>query len=240
MKKSLDTLTSLPSFVLLDKPLGISSFDVIRILHKHFGKQKIGHAGTLDPQATGLLLLGVGSGTKKITELVGLDKTYLTDIVLGKSTTTGDVEGKVVETLECPDMKERQVEDAVYGMKGALELPVSLYSAIKKNGKPLYKYAREGVLVETPFRTMEVKEVSLLDWYKKEPFQVARVRFRVSKGTYIRSLGEELGKRLSVPASLLTLRRTSVGVYTIEDSYTIPDEWLQDFMQHKKRKKEEG
>jgi len=236
--KNLNQLDKLPEILLIDKPLGISSFDIIRILHNHFGKQKIGHAGTLDPQATGLLLLGVGSGTKKITELVGLEKTYITDILLGKKTSTGDSEGEIIEVLEYPDLKKKHIEDVVYGMKGVHTLPVSLYSAIKKNGKPLYKYAREGVLVETPFRAMEVKEVSLLDWYKKEPFQIARVRFCVSKGTYIRSLAEELGKKLEVPASLATLRRTKVGEHALDDAYTIPSEWLRDFMQHKKRKKE--
>jgi len=238
--KSLDQLETLPEIVLVDKPISISSFDVIRIIHKHFGKQKIGHAGTLDPKATGLMVLGVGTGTKKLTELIGLDKTYFVDIFLGKSTTTGDVEGSLVQKIEYPNIKEKQVEDAVYSMKGVHKLPVSLYSALKKDGKPLYKYAREGTDIEQPIRTMEVKDVSLLDWYKKEPFQIVRVRFCVSKGTYIRSLAEELGKRLGVPASLASLRRSKVGVYTLDDAYTIPEVWIQEFKNFKKEKKTRG
>lgn len=237
MQTSLEKLENLPEILAVDKPLGISSFDVIRILQKHFGKLKIGHAGTLDPQASGLMILGVGSGTKKLTELILNNKTYITDIVLGKSTTTGDVEGEIVEMFENPDLKETQVEDAVYSMRGVLELPVSLYSAIKKDGKPLYKYAREGEVVEQPIRSMEVQDVACLDWYKQEPFQIVRVRFSVSKGTYVRSLAEELGKRLGVPASLVSLRRTRVGEYMLEDAYTIPESWLLDFQNRRKDKK---
>lgn len=231
--KNIQELQTLPEILLVDKPLGISSFDVIRILQKHFGKLKIGHAGTLDPQASGLLILGVGNGTKKLTELILNNKAYIADIVLGKSTITGDVEGETLEQVEYPDLKEKQVEDAVYSMKGVHELPVSLYSAIKKDGKPLYKYARSGEDVEQPIRSMEVLDVSFLDWYKQEPFQIVRVRFSVSKGTYIRSLAEELGKRLGVPASLSTLRRISVGEYKLDDAYSLPELWVQDFKNNK-------
>lgn len=235
--KNIQELQTLPEILLVDKPLGVSSFDVIRILQKHFGKLKIGHAGTLDPQASGLMILGVKNGTKKLTELILNNKTYIADIVLGKSTTTGDVEGEIVEKVEYSDLKEKEVEDAVYSMKGVLELPVSLYSAIKKDGKPLYKYAREGKVIEQPIRFMEVQDVACLDWYKQEPFQIVRVRFSVSKGTYIRSLAEELGKRLGVPASLVSLRRTRVGEYVLEDAYTIPESWFADFQNRRKDKK---
>ncbi len=235
--KKLDELQILPELLLVDKPEGISSFDVIRILQQHFGKIKIGHAGTLDPLATGLMILGVGQGTKNLTELIGLEKVYITDILLGKKTTTGDREGEIVELLEYPDLKQKEIENVVYEMRGILNLPVSLFSAIKKDGKPLYQYARQGQEVEEPIRPMEVKEIALLDWYKQEPFEIARVRFRVSKGTYIRSLGEELGRRLGVPASLASLRRTRIGEYLLEDAYTIPEDWLLEFKNRKKDKK---
>lgn len=235
--KKIQELQTLPEILVVDKPLGISSFDVIRILQKHFGKIKIGHAGTLDPQASGVLVLGVEKGTKKLTELILNNKTYIADVLLGKSTTTGDVEGEAVEIFEYPDLKEKQVEDTVYSMKGGHELPVSLYSAIKKDGKPLYEYARSGEDIDQPIRSMEIQDVAFLDWYKQQPFQIVRVRFSVSKGTYIRSLAEELGKRLGVPASLATLRRTRVGEYALDDSYEIPESWVQEFKNFKKDKK---
>jgi len=230
----LDEIKTLPELLLVDKPLGISSFDVIRIIQKHFGKEKIGHAGTLDPLATGLMLLGVNRGTKKLTSLTQLGKTYITDILLGKKTTTGDLEGEIIEEKQYPDLKEKEVENIVYSLRDVVELPVSLFSALKKDGKPLYYYAREGIKIETPIRPMSVLDVSMLDFYKQEPFEIVRVRFAVSKGTYIRSLGEELGRRLGVPATLASLRRVKIGDFRVEDSYTIPENWLQDFKNNKK------
>lgn len=229
MKKSLNDISILPEILLVDKPKGISSFSVIRILQRKFGKQKIGHAGTLDPLATGLLILGVGQGTKKLSELLADEKVYITDIVLGKSTTTGDAEGSIVKTQEYPDLKKDAVEDAVESLRNVSELPVSLYSALKKDGVPLYEYARKGIEMEEPIKPMKVLEVAMLDHYKKEPFEIVRVRFRVSKGTYIRSLGEELGRRLGVPASLQTLQRTKVGEFSLEDAYTVPTEWVEEY-----------
>jgi len=237
MQKDLQQLDTLPEILLVDKLLGISSFDVIRIIQKHFGKLKIGHAGTLDPLATGLMILGVGKGTKKLSELIGLDKVYIADILFGQQTTTSDMEGEVINEKKFPDLKEKHVEEAVYSLTYISELPVSLYSALKKDGKPLYQYAREGKEVENPLKPMKVLQVSMLDFYNKEPFQIARVRFQVSKGTYIRSLAEELGRRLDVPATLFSLRRTRVGDFDLEDAYTIPKAWLEEFQNYKKDKK---
>lgn len=237
MKKTLQDITNLPEILLVNKPKGISSFDVIRIIKQHFGKLKIGHAGTLDPLASGLMILGVGSGTKKLTELTGLDKVYIADILFGQQTTTSDMEGEVVNEKQYPDLKEKQVEEIIYSLADISELPVSLYSALKKDGKPLYKYAREGQEVESPIKPMKVLQVSMLDFYNKEPFQIARARFHVSKGTYIRSLVEETGKRLEMPATLFSLQRTRVGEFTIEDAYEIPEQWLEEFKNHKKYKK---
>ncbi len=234
--KTLDTITELPELLLVDKPEGISSFDVIRIIQKHFGKIKIGHAGTLDPLANGLMILGTGKGTKDLTNLTGLSKVYIADIILGKSTTTGDREGAVVAQKEYPELNKKKVDEQVSSLTDISELPVSLYSALKKDGKPLYKYAREGIVVDNPIKPMTVLQVALLDHYKQYEFEIVRVLFHVSKGTYIRSLAEELGRRLGVPASLSSLRRTRVGDYRIEDAYLIPDQWLQDFKKARKNK----
>jgi tRNA pseudouridine55 synthase len=236
MVKVLDTITELPELLLVDKPEGISSFDVIRIIQKHFGKIKIGHTGTLDPLANGLMILGTGKGTKDLTSLTGLSKVYVADIILGKSTTTGDREGALVAQKEYPELNNKKVDEQVSSLTDISELPVSLYSALKKDGKPLYKYAREGIVVDNPIKPMRVLQVTLLDHYKQYEFEIVRVLFHVSKGTYIRSLAEELGRRLLVPASLFSLRRTRVGDYKVEDAYSIPDRWLQDFKKGRKNK----
>ncbi len=111
MSLSLDTIQKLPEILVIDKPFGISSFDVIRIIQKHFGKIKIGHAGTLDPRATGLLVLGVGEGTKKLAGLTGLDKVYVADILLGQKTTTGDLEGEILEEKQDFISNKKDVEE---------------------------------------------------------------------------------------------------------------------------------
>lgn len=238
--KDIRELQSLPEIILIDKPYGISSFDVIRILQKHFGKIKIGHAGTLDPLVTGLMILGVGKGTKKMTELTGKNKTYVADVLLGQKTSTGDLEGEIIEEKKDSVLHKKDVDEKVTSLQGRQNLPVSLFSAIKKDGKELYKYAREGKDVEVPIREMEIFKSDLLDFYSHQDFFIARVRFLVSKGTYIRSLGEELGRRLEIPATLSSLRRMEVGEYSIEDAYNLPLEWIQDFKNNRKTKKNES
>lgn len=202
--------------ILVDKPAGMTSFDVIRVLRKRLGIRKMGHAGTLDPRATGLLIIGVNDGTKKLTALVGLPKVYEAEIQLGLATDSGDLDGKVVEEKPVPELSESEVRDAVLGMKGEHDLSVSLYSAIKKDGKPLYKYAREGVAVEQPVRRMVVRDASFGGYDAKA--HVIRATFNVSSGTYIRSLAEELGKRLGTVAALKELRRVSIGEFRVADA----------------------
>lgn len=230
----------LPELLAVDKPFGISSFDVIRILQKHFGKIKIGHAGTLDPRATGVLLLGIGKGTKKLSEFVGLDKAYIADILLGQKTTTGDLEGEILEEQKDIQCSKKEIEDAVLSLEGEQILPVSIFSALKKNGKPLYKYAREGREIEAPQKPMKIYKAETLDIYKQQDFVFVRVCFSVSKGTYIRSLAEEIGKRLNIPATLAHLRRMKVGDFSIENSYNLPLEWIQEFKENKRILKNKG
>jgi tRNA pseudouridine55 synthase len=224
----------LPEILVMDKPFGISSFDVIRIIQKHFGKIKIGHAGTLDPRATGVLVLGIGKGTKKLADLVGLDKVYIADILLGKKTTTGDLEGEILEEQKDISYSKKEIEEKVLSLEGIQTLPVSVFSALKKDGKPLYQYAREGKDIESPVREMKVYQANLLDIFEQEGFVYVRVRFFVSKGTYIRSLAEELGIRLGFPATLASLRRMKVGEFAIEKAYSLPRIWIQDFKERKK------
>lgn len=199
--------------------------DVIRQLRKKLNIRKIGHAGTLDPLATGLMLVGVGSGTKKLTELIKLDKEYVAEVKIGESRTTGDLEGDVIETKDASAVTKSDVEAVLKAMIGTLTLPVSAYSAVKKGGIPMYKRAREAektgeVVKDVPMREMEVKEAELIDFTAGE-LSVAKIRFFVGSGTYIRSLGEELGRRLGHPATLQSLRRTKVGDYDIREAESL-------------------
>jgi len=221
--------------LLIDKPAGITSFDVIRQLRTRLGVKKIGHAGTLDPLATGLMILGVGQGTKKLTEFIKLDKEYIAEILIGESHTTGDMEGEIIESVTEVVLTPQAILEAVASLVGTLTLPVSAYSAIKKDGVPMYKRAREAakmgkIIIAVPLREMKV--------YEAEEFTIAinrdsrqlavgrmviTVRFFVSSGTYIRSLSEELGRRLGYPATLLSLRRTKIGKFDVQDAKKIKD-----------------
>jgi tRNA pseudouridine55 synthase len=221
----------LPELLLIDKPKGISSFSVIRELRRRTGVRKFGHAGTLDPLATGLMLIGVEKGTKRLTELIGLDKEYIADIRVGERRSTGDLEGDIIaEKVYCNDVRREQVEAALAHMCTTLTLPVSAYSAIKKDGVPMYKRARkaakEGNAIaqtDVPVRAMTVYETELLDFVPQEDRLQLKVRFKVSSGTYIRSLAEALGEELGYPATLSDLRRTKIGSYNIEDARTLED-----------------
>lgn len=222
-----------PEILLIDKPLGLTSFDVIRRLRRkysdsHEGEKapKMGHAGTLDPLASGLMIIGVGQGTKKLNDLIKLDKEYVAEVLIGKKTTTGDMEGEVVEEVivkEDVEILQSKISTELTSMIGTITLPVSVYSAIKKAGIPMYKRAREAektgeVIKEIPVRDMKIYEAELLDVYSGDGFAIATIRFSVASGTYIRSLGEELGKRINYPATLQNLRRTKVGEFDIKDS----------------------
>ena len=216
-------MAAAPELLLIDKPTGMTSFDVIRQLRRRLGIKKMGHAGTLDPRASGLMLIGVGPGTKELANLSKLDKEYVAEVRIGERRTTGDLEGEVVETVAVHDLTEAAIETALSGMRGELSLPVSAYSAIKKDGVPMYKRARkaerEGTLVEeVPMRTMLVHAAELLGFSCAEGRAVATVRCAVGSGTYVRSLAEELGRRLGYPATLQALRRTKVGEFDIKDA----------------------
>lgn len=218
--------------MLIDKPSGITSFGALRIVQRRLGIKKVGHAGTLDPLATGLLVVGVGKGTKSLATLVKLDKEYVAEIRIGEARTTGDMEGDVVATKAVEDdIPLATVAAAVASLVGEQDLAVSLYSAIKVNGVPLYKRARRAektgtVITERPHRRMVVYSAELLSAEKVLALDhhvlVVKVRFFVGSGTYIRSLAEELGKRLGYPACLSGLRRTKVGHFHIDDA-VLPD-----------------
>ncbi len=210
--------------LLIDKPKGITSFDVIRHLRKIYGIRKMGHAGTLDPLASGLLIIAIGEGTKKLHEFLKLPKIYKADVLLGIRTTTGDMEGAVVEHKAVPEMDKEDVERIVETMKGELFLHVPAYSAVKVGGMPLYKKARRSQLpIETPLKKMEILWIKILDYKQSKEETLLTIECEVASGTYVRSLAEELGERLGTVATLKDLRRIQIGKFKIEDAKTLEE-----------------
>lgn len=214
--------------ILIDKPAGITSFDVIRRLRKQTGIKKWGHAGTLDPAATGLMILAHNKGTKQLESLIKLDKEYEAEVLLGVRTTTGDLDGEVVDRKKVAEISQSEISATVDSLVGTLTLPVSAYSAIKKDGVPMYKRARQAAkegkeVMDVPVREMCVYEAELLasEYPAGDGCAVARIRFHVASGTYIRSLAEEFGKRLGYPATLKNLRRTKIGECTITQAHPL-------------------
>ena len=190
--------------VLVDKPAGPSSFAIVRELRDRTGA-RAGHAGTLDPFATGLLLVLLGRATKLANRFVGLDKRYLTDVDLCAVSSTGDPEGEL-EPREPPARDE--LEEALDRLRGEVELPVPAYSAVKVRGERAYRLARRGAEVEMPVRRSVVHELELLDYDGR----VARLDLRVGSGTYVRAIAEALGGHCR------TLRRTEVGPFTVDEA----------------------
>jgi tRNA pseudouridine55 synthase len=195
-----------PSGILLvDKPAGRSSFAVVAEVRRRTGA-RTGHAGTLDPFATGLLLLLSGAATKLQPRFVGLDKRYLTEVDLSATTSTGDPEGDVVEEHEPPVPGE--LERRLAGLRGEVELPVPAASAVKIGGERAYRLHRRGVAVEMPLRRMRVHELRLESYEAG----VARLDLLASSGTYVRALAEALGGHCR------TLRRTGIGPFFVEEA----------------------
>ncbi len=208
--------------VLIDKPTGITSHDVVAQLRKKLSEKKIGHAGTLDPFASGLLVMGIGSGTKLLHHLFGLDKQYLATIRLGQATTTDDLEGDVVSEASAKSVSMEQIKEEIKNLTGSIQQVPSSVSAIKIQGKRAYDLARAGEEVVIPARSVEV--------YHFQPTSELRtvgdfVEFGVtvdcSSGTYIRALARDLGTALGVGGHLRALRRTRIGEFSIADATSI-------------------
>ena len=209
--------------LLIDKPKGWTSFDVVakaRGILKRGGinKPKVGHTGTLDPLATGLLVLLVGNYTKKATELSKLDKTYEVEMKLGLTSTTADEEGEKTPISDKKPTKNG-IEEALHGFVGEIEQTPPIYSAIKVNGQRAYKLARAGKPV-----ALEPRKVAIY-FIRNTKYRYPYVSFetRVSSGTYIRSLVEDVGKKLGTGAYMSNLNRTEVGQFTINDAHQIED-----------------
>lgn len=205
--------------LLLDKPAGLSSNDALIRAKRIVNAKKAGHTGTLDPFATGLLPVCFGEATKFSQDLLDADKTYETVVYLGVKTETGDTEGTVIETTTSPLPTLEEIERILPRFKGTIRQVPPMYSALKRDGKPLYEYARAGIELEREAREVTIHELVLLD------YATPRLRLRVtcSKGTYIRVLGEDIGEALGCGAHLESLRRTRVGTLEIGQAICLDD-----------------
>jgi tRNA pseudouridine55 synthase len=210
---------NLSGVLVIDKPSGVTSHDVIKKLRGILGTQRIGHTGTLDPMASGVLLACVGEATKVVQFLVGWDKKYEAQIRLGITTDTYDADGEIVQTKDDLSLSEGDILKAIHSFEGKIWQVPPLHSAIKYKGKKLYQYARARQRVPVKKREVEIKELEVLNI--NVPY--LKLKIGCSKGTYIRSLAHDLGQRLGCGAHLLSLRRTQVGRFKIQEALTLED-----------------
>lgn len=206
---------------LIDKPEGVSSFYMVRQVRRALGMKKVGHAGTLDPFATGLLIICAGRpATRMIGELMEGEKEYLATLRLGIETTTLDPEGEVTSRKSVGQLSPEQVEECLQGFRGELDQVPPVYSALKHEGKPLYHYARQGINIVKPPRRIFIHTLERTDGNLElndaSPFLTIRVI--CSKGTYIRTLGADIGRVLGCGAYLTALRRTQSGCFHVRNS----------------------
>jgi tRNA pseudouridine55 synthase len=206
--------TALDGAILIDKPAGPTSHDVVDVIRRQFGIKKVGHCGTLDPNATGLLIIVLGRGTKLSERLMGDDKVYEGAIKFGETTDSYDIDGEILETKIVPPLTLEQLNEVAAQFIGDLMQIPPMVSAIKKNGVPLYKLARKGIEVEREPRLVHVYNFRLTNY--ESP--LGRFQIACTKGTYVRSLAHDLGQKLGCGAHLATLRRTASGKFDLAES----------------------
>ena len=205
--------------LIINKPKGYTSHDVVNKVRKIYNTKKVGHTGTLDPNATGVLPILIGKATKLSEYLLEHDKTYTATIKLGERTDTGDSEGKVIETVKTLSPNKEVVENILKSFLGKQLQTPPMYSAIKINGKKLYEYAREGKQIDVPKREIDIYDIKL------ENIKDLEIIFTVScsKGTYIRSLCEDIASKLNTVGFMKELVRTQVDRFKLNDAYTLED-----------------
>ena len=202
--------------IVVNKPKGITSFDVIRKLKKILKTKKIGHTGTLDPLATGVMLVCVGKATKLASDLEAKDKIYIADFDIGYATDTYDIEGKkIAENII--DVSKEDLEQSIKKFIGNIKQVPPMYSAVKIDGNKLYHLARKGIEIERPERDVTIEYINLLDFKDNK----AKIKTKVSKGCYIRSLIYDIGQDLGTYATMTALQRKQVGDYSLEDSCSL-------------------
>ena len=201
------------------KNKGMSSFDVVRIVRKISGEKKVGHTGTLDPEATGVLPVCLGKGTKIIDYIMNAEKSYSVKFKLGITTTTYDLEGEVLQKRDWSNLSKEEVVEAILGFKGEYSQVPPMYSALKQNGVRLYELARKGIEVEREGRLITIYDINNIDI----DLPYVSMDVTCSKGTYIRSLCFDIGEKLNVGATMTDLKRTKTSCFTEEDSINIDD-----------------
>ncbi|OGX32070.1 MAG: tRNA pseudouridine(55) synthase TruB [Omnitrophica WOR_2 bacterium RIFCSPHIGHO2_02_FULL_46_37] len=203
--------------LLIDKPEGITSHDVVDIVRKKFNLRHIGHAGTLDPIATGLLIILVDKATKRFSRFVNFDKEYIAILRLGAQTDSGDSQGKIIATSDYQQISQERVSAVLKALEGKIENIPPMVSAIKHKGRPLYVLARKGITIERKARMVNIHQLKCLK------FSLPDIEFQIrcSKGTYIRSLGEEIARRLDSAGHIIWIRRTAIGPYSVSDAKKI-------------------
>ena len=206
--------------LVIDKPKDWTSRDVVNYIEKKLNTKKVGHIGTLDPLATGVLVLCIGNALKLVEILMNHDKEYIAKIKLGIETDTLDITGNIIKKSEIPTLSKEDIESTLKSFIGKSTQEVPIYSSVKVNGKKLYEYARNGEKVNIPSKEIEIYKLELVNSNYKDELTI---KCKVSKGTYIRSLVRDIGKKLKTVATMTELRRTSLGNINVEESYTISD-----------------
>lgn len=203
-------------FLLIDKPKGITSHDVVNLVRVKTGEKRVGHAGTLDPNATGLLIVGVGrQSTKKLSDLAkNTKKTYVAEIYLGEERSTDDVEGEVTKKKKIKKVSKEKIEKVLKSFVGEQKQTPPMFSAIKIKGKPAYKLARKGQEINLKPRDITIYSIKLLDY----DFPTLKIETQVSSGTYVRALARDIGRKLGTGAYLKNLRRTKIGKFDVKDA----------------------
>jgi len=205
--------------LIVDKPQGCTSHDVVDLIRKKFSLKKVGHAGTLDPMATGVLVMLIGKYTKSSDLFLKDDKEYDATLSLGATSDTGDAWGRVEKSAHFENIDSERIEEAFDGFRGEIDQIPPAYSAVKFNGKKLYEFARKGIEVKLAPRKIVIKELKI---YKIDGREVSFVT-TCSKGTYIRQLCIDIGKELGCGAHLSRLRRTRSGKFSVEDAVTLEE-----------------
>ncbi len=201
-------------FLIIDKKEGCTSRDIVNEIGNKLNTKKVGHAGTLDPIATGVLVVAVGKALKILEFVNSEDKEYIATVKLGIETDTLDITGNIKETKDNYFLDLTVLAEVLKSFKGSYMQEVPLYSSVKVDGKRLYKYAREGIPVDLPKRKVEIYDIELLE-YNHDEFTF---KTTVSKGTYIRSLIRDIGEKIEIPCTMKSLRRTRQGLFKIEDA----------------------
>jgi len=210
--------------LLVNKEQNYTSRDIVNIVSKKLGTKKVGHFGTLDPLATGLLVIGIGACTKIGNFLTTDDKEYIAEVLVGTATDTYDITGKILKEKAIVNLDTKKIIEVLNSFKKTYLQEVPIYSAVKVNGKKLYEYARNNETVELPKKEVTIKEIKFLESYQKEENKwYFTFKTKVSKGTYIRSLINDISKELKIPLTMSALKRTKQDKFKIEDAYTLED-----------------